>query len=317
MHNDFILEGKNLSKSYTDFNTNQSLKACRDVDFSIRKGETIGIVGESGCGKSTLLKLLTKLEPPTSGELFYNNKDITNIKGKELKNHRKNIQMVFQDPSTAFSPRLKVDACLLEPLENFAKLSKQEKKNKVNELLEQVELPVEYADRYCHAMSGGQRQRLGIARALSLDPDILVCDEATSALDVSIQKNIIDLLVNIQNKRDLSIIFVCHDISLIASISDRIMIMYLGTVVETLKSSDLKDKACHPYSELLISSIFSPSMDFDKEISTLEGEVPSPLDVPPGCPFSTRCSKCIDICTKEKPILKKLDDNHSVACHLL
>ena len=315
MHNP-ILEGKNLSKSYTDFESGKSLKACRDVDFYINKGETVGIVGESGCGKSTLLKMLAKLESPTEGELFFENNNITNIKGRDLKEHRKNIQMVFQDPSTAFSPRMKVDDCLLEPIENFYKLSKKDKKNKVNELLEQVELPTDYANRYCHAMSGGQRQRLGIARALSLDPQILVCDEATSALDVSIQKNIIDLLVDIQRKRDLSIIFVCHDISLVASFTHRIMIMYLGTVVETLNSCDLQQKACHPYSKLLISSIFSTSMDFNKKIEILEGDVPSPLDIPLGCPFSSRCSSCMDICTKEKPSLKQLSNNHKVACHL-
>ncbi len=311
---DYILEGKNLSKHYMV--GDKELKACVNIDFSIKQGETIGVVGESGCGKSTLLKMLARLEAPTSGRLFLNGEDVTTQKGKSLRNSRKHVQMVFQDPSTAFSPKMKVNEVISEPLKNFYKLSKKELEEKVLELLELVHLPKEFASRYCHEMSGGQRQRLGVARALSIEPDVLVCDEATSALDVSIQDSIMKLLAEIQTKRNLSIIFVCHDIALVSSISHKMMIMYLGTIVEIIPSDKINETVSHPYSKLLISSIFSASMDFTKEIKTLEGEVPSPLDVPKGCPFSTRCSDCMDICKEEKPSLNKLNENHMVACHL-
>ncbi|OOB78178.1 MAG: peptide ABC transporter ATP-binding protein [Epulopiscium sp. Nuni2H_MBin003] len=311
----YILVGKNLSKNYYD--TGQTLKALRGVDFYIERGETVGIVGESGCGKSTLLKLLTRIEEPTDGEIYFKGENVTNLKGKELKQSKKNIQMVFQDPSTAFSPRMKVKDCIAEPLKNFYKLNKMELSQKVNELLRLVQLPEDYANRYAHAMSGGQRQRLGIARALSIQPQILVCDEATSALDVSIQQDIIELLVSLQKKSDLSIIFVCHDIALVSSLSHRIMIMYLGAVVEEMYSKDLNTNAMHPYAKLLISSIFSQSMDFGAPIKTLEGDIPSPLSEIAGCAFNTRCSECTDICKEITPELRVIEEGHRVACHMV
>ncbi len=311
---DYILEGKNLSKFYE--NDGILLKACRNIDFEIKKGETVGIVGESGCGKSTLLKMLTRLEAPTEGSLFFKGQDITKEKGKSLRQNRKHVQMVFQDPSSAFSPRMRVHDAIAEPLKNYYKLSKKELDERINELLELVHLPKEFSTRYCHEMSGGQRQRLGIARALSVEPEILVCDEATSALDVLVQDNIMKLLIEIQQKRNLSIIFVCHDISLVSSISHKMMIMYLGTVVEIIEGDKISENVAHPYAKLLISSIFSTSMDFNKEIKTLEGDIPSPINIPEGCPFNTRCNHCMDVCKTEKPQLKTLGDNHKVACHL-
>ncbi len=311
----YILEGKKLCQQYkrTD---GKILTACKNIDFCLKQGETVGLVGESGCGKSTVLRMLVQLEKPHSGQLLYQGQDITHRKGKELRNNRHHIQMVFQDPATAFSPRMKVYDAIGEPLKNFYKLGKTELGEKISSLLTQVGLPTEYANRYCHAMSGGQRQRLGIARALALDPAVLICDEATSALDVSIQKTIIELLVDIQKQRNLAMVFVCHDIALVQSLSHKIMVMYLGNVVEILNGKDLTFNAVHPYTQLLISSIFSLNMDMAKEIPDIEGEMPSPFDVPLGCPFHSRCAKALEICKKNQPIMKNISENHQVACHL-
>lgn len=312
----FILEGKGLTQRYkTD--TDRVLTACRAVDITLRRGETLGIVGESGCGKSTLLRILTQLERPAEGQLFFNGQEITFLKGESLRRNRCHIQMVFQDPAASFFPRMKVGEAITEPLRNFRKLSRQEMLDKQAELLELVGLPKEYADRYPHSMSGGQRQRLGIARALALDPDILICDEATSALDVSVQRQIIELLADVQRQRGLSIIFVCHDLALVQSIAHRVMIMYLGGVVEMLPGDQVWDQACHPYSKALLSSVFATDMDFDKPLSTLEGDVPSPLDLPCGCSFHTRCPDCVEICRREQPGLREIASAHQAACHLL
>lgn len=313
---EFILEGKGLTQRYkTD--TGRVLTACRAVDVTLRKGETLGIVGESGCGKSTLLRILTQLERPVEGRLFFNGKEITFLKGESLRRNRRHIQMVFQDPAASFFPRMKVGEAITEPLRNFRKLSRQEMLDKQAELLELVGLPKEYADRYPHSLSGGQRQRLGIARALALDPDILICDEATSALDVSVQRQIIELLADIQRQRGLSIIFVCHDLALVQSIAHRVMIMYLGGVVEALPGDQVWNQACHPYSKALLSSVFATDMDFDKPLNTLEGDVPSPLDLPCGCSFHTRCPSCMEICRREQPALREIASEHQAACHLL
>ncbi len=313
---EFILEGRGLTQRYkTD--TGRVLTACRAVDVTLRKGETLGIVGESGCGKSTLLRILTQLERPAEGRLFFNGKEITFLKGESLRRNRCHIQMVFQDPAASFFPRMKVGEAITEPLRNFRKLSRQEMLDKQAELLELVGLPAEYADRYPHSMSGGQRQRLAIARALALDPDILICDEATSALDVSVQRQIIELLADIQRQRGLSIIFVCHDLALVQSIAHRVMIMYLGGVVEALPGDQVWNQACHPYSKALLGSVFATDMDFDKPLNTLEGDVPSPLDLPCGCSFHTRCPSCVEICRHEQPPLREIASAHQAACHLL
>ena len=313
---EFILEGKGLTQCYKTDNE-RVLTACRAVDITLRRGETLGIVGESGCGKSTLLRILTQLERPAEGRLFFNGQEITFLKGESLRRNRCHIQMVFQDPAASFFPRMKAGEAITEPLRNFRKLSRQETLDRQNELLELVGLPKKYADRYPHSMSGGQRQRLGIARALALDPDILICDEATSALDVSVQRQIIELLARIQRERGLSIIFVCHDLALVQSIAHRVMIMYLGGVVETLPGDQVWDQACHPYSKALLNSVFVTDMDFDKPFKTLEGDVPSPLDLPCGCSFHTRCPSRVEICRREQPALRELASEHQAACHLL
>lgn len=313
---DIILEAKNLTRHYNTDN-GKMLVACNNIDLILHKGETLGIVGESGCGKSTLLRLLSQLEQPNNGELYYKGQDITAHKGEKLRQNRKNIQMVFQDPSASFFPRVKAGDAIVEPLRNFGKYSQKELKDKQFELLDLVGLPIEYANRYPHSMSGGQRQRLGIARALALDPSILICDEATSALDVSVQKQIIELLVKIQKERELSIIFVCHDLALVQSMSHKVMVMYLGGVIETLPGYGVWDTAMHPYSQALLQSIFSTDMDLKKSLFTLEGEVPSPLNLPKGCTFHTRCCNCIDICKSTPPELCYISEDHKVACHLI
>lgn len=310
-----ILEGRGLTRRYkTD--TGRILTACNEVDLTLHKGKTLGIVGESGCGKSTLLRMVTQLEKPDEGRLFYCGKDITSLKGEALRKNRQHIQMVFQDSTAAFFPRMKVSEAISEPLRNFKRLSQKEVDRQVARLLELVELPENFAERYPHSMSGGQRQRLGIARSLALNPDVLVCDEATSALDVSVQRRIIQLLTEIQQQRKLSIIFVCHDLALVQSISHQVMVMYLGSVVETLPGCQVWDRVCHPYSKALLGSVFAIDMDFDKPLSGLEGDIPSPLNLPKGCPFHTRCPQCMDLCQQEQPVLRIIGPNHQVACHL-
>lgn len=311
-----VLEAKALTKIYTDDRKNE-LTACNNIDLVLYEGETLGIVGESGCGKSTLLKLITQLEKPNSGKLYIEGKDVTDLKGEALRKSRRHLQMVFQDPSSSFYPRMKAGTAISEPLRNFEKIPKKDRMEKVETLLELVQLPKEYARRFPHSMSGGQLQRLGIARALIVEPEILVCDEATSALDVSVQSQIIKLLVDIQKKRNLSIIFVGHDLALIQSFAHRIMVMYLGNVMEVLPGDEVKDSALHPYTRALLDSIFTVDMDISKPIKLLEGEVPSPIDLPIGCPFHTRCQYKQDLCIKEKPKLRNIDEKHQVACHMV
>lgn len=310
-----ILEVENLSKIYKD-EKGRELVACDEISLNLKRGETLGIVGESGCGKSTLLKLICQLEKSDSGKIHMNGVDILEFKGEKLRLNRRKLQMVFQDPTSSFFSRMKVLEGVSEPLRNFQKLNKVEKNNKVKELLKLVKLPEDYIDRYPQSMSGGQKQRLGIARALILEPEILVCDEATSALDVSVQKEIIELLVDIQKKRDLSIIFVCHDLALVQSLSHRVMVMYLGNIVEVLPGEMVGSGSKHPYTRALVDSIFTVDMDRDENINILEGETPSPIEKPEGCPFSNRCKYSEEICKKEKPKLVEINDSHKIACHI-
>ena len=310
-----ILEGRGLTRRYTT-DAGQTLTACREVDISLRQGRTLGIVGESGCGKSTLLRLLAQLEQPDEGQLFFRNQDITRLKGEALRKNRRHIQMVFQDSNAAFFARMKAGEAITESLTNLGKISAKELREKQAELLRLVQLPEDFADRYPHSMSGGQRQRLGIARAMALDPDILVCDEATCALDVSVQEKIIGLLVDIQRQRELSMIFVCHDLALVQSLSHQVMVMYLGGVVESLPGCEVLEQACHPYSQALLNSIFAIDMDFDKPLPTLKGEVPSPLNPPKGCAFHARCPQCLEHCRTERPAMRQIAPHHQVACHL-
>ena len=310
METEPVLEVRHLNSYY---NLGRSLfgrktarkQVLHDVSFHIDQGEILGLVGESGCGKTTLSRTILGMLGDYGGTY-----------DGEIIDHSKRPQMVFQDPAAAFFPRMRVWDAVTEPLRNFSSCSRGELREKAKQLLEMVELPQEFLDRYPHSMSGGQRQRLGIARALALEPEVLLCDEATSALDVSTQDQLVELLVELQRQRGLAILFVCHDLALVQSLSHRIMVMYLGVVVESLPSSCLTNDALHPYAKALLESVFSLHDSHERPIVPLCGEVPSPIDRPAGCPFHTRCSKCMDICTKVKPPIVEQEPGHFVACHL-
>lgn len=311
---DIILKTEHIVKQFPASN-GRTLTACHDVSLNVYKGKTLGIVGESGCGKSTFVRMLTQMDQPTSGTILYREKNIVNFSKKETWLNRQNMQMVFQDPLASFNPRMKVVDILTEPLRNFGRLKKSEKEEKAKQLLNMVELPEQFLERYPHNMSGGQRQRVGIARALSLEPEILVCDEATSALDVSIQKSMIELLVRLQKEKNISIVFICHDLALIQSFAHQVAVMYLGHIVEVLPGSDVKNNAKHPYTKALLGAMFSIHMDPNKKIESIESEAPSPLDVPKGCPFQNRCEHCMEQCKTKKPALQKVGEDHEVACY--
>lgn len=310
-----ILEMKDITKKF-QVGENLFLTACNHVSLELYKGETLAVVGESGCGKSTLVKILMHLYSATSGTAIYNGKDILQFKGEELRQNRKHLQMVFQDPNTAFNPKRKIKDIICEPMVNFNLIKKNEIDDKAKEMLRLVELPEDIIDRYPSEMSGGQRQRIGIARALVLNPDILICDEATSALDVSVQKKIVDLLLSIQKKTNLSIIFICHDLALVYQMCHRAAVMYLGNIVEVLPAGKLRE-ALHPYTQALVRSVFPLKTKGTHQMETLAGEIPSPLNMPVGCPFQDRCSKCLEHgCRETMPALKNFGHGHSVACHL-
>ena len=311
-----ILEAKHVTRRFAA-SKGRTLLANHDVNLKMYKGKTLGLVGESRCGKSTFMRFLVSLDMPSEGQILYRGKDITKLKGEELRRNRQNIQMVFQDPSASFNPKMKIREILCEPLMNFGRIRASEKDAAAKKLLKMVELPEEFAERYPHNMSGGQRQRVAIARALALEPEILIMDEATAALDVSVQKTIIELVSKLQREKDITIGFICHDIALVKSVAHQIAVMYLGNVVEVIPGEDLADKAVHPYTQALMGAIFDIHMDFSKPIESIESEAPSPLDVPEGCPFQNRCESCMEICRQKQPDLVELEPGHCVACHLV
>lgn len=313
--NEVVLELKNVTKKFKTHNNNM-LTACRDISLNFYKGETLGIVGESGCGKSTLMKMIMQLEEPTDGEIIYRGQNITKLRGEKLRLNRRNIQMVFQDPTTSFNPRMKVRDIICEPLINFGLIKRCERDEVAKKYLDMVELSEDFLHRYPHNMSGGQRQRIGIARALALNPEVIIFDESTSALDVSIQKSILELITKLQRKNDITIGFVCHDIALVTQICHQVVVMYLGNIVEIIPGEKLHKYATHPYTKTLISSVFDLNMDFSKKIDCIKGDVPSPIDRPIGCPFENRCESSMEICKKEMPKLRELSKNHYIACHL-
>ena len=312
---DLILEAKHVTRRFPAAK-GKVLTANNDVNLKFYKGKTLGLVGESGCGKSTFMRFLVSLDKPSEGEILYKGEDITKLKGEKLRQHRQNIQMVFQDPAQSFNPKMKIRDVICEPLLNFKRIKPSEKDKVARELLEMVELPGELADRYMHNMSGGQRQRVAIARALALEPEVIVMDEATSALDVSVQKTIIELITKLQREKNITIGFICHDLGLIQSFANQVAVMYLGNIVEVMPGEDIGENCKHPYSKALLASVFDIKMDFTKKIESIDSEIPSPLDVPPGCPFCDRCDQCMEICKQERPILKEIGPGHEVACHL-
>jgi oligopeptide/dipeptide ABC transporter ATP-binding protein len=312
---DLVLEARHVTRIFPAAGGKQ-LTACNDINLKFYKGKTLGIVGESGCGKSTFMRFLVSLDVPTEGEILFHGQDITKLKGEKLRLNRQNIQMVFQDPAQSFNPKMKIRDIVCEPLLNFGRIKPSEKEETAAKLLEMVELPAEMADRYMHNMSGGQRQRVAIARALALEPEMILLDEATSALDVSVQKTIIELITRLQKEKNITMGFICHDIGLIQSLAHEIAVMYLGNIVEVMPGESISEIAMHPYTRALLDSVFDVKMDFSKKIESIESEAPSPLDVPKGCPFCDRCDRCMDICRSERPTLKQVGEDHSVACHL-
>ena len=309
-----MLEVKDLKTKYVT-RLREDVYAVDGVSLKIEEGKSLGVAGESGCGKSTFVRMVISLDKPTSGEILYHGKNLADLSKKETWLNRQNMQMVFQDPLASFDPKMKIVDILTEPLINFGKLKKSEKEAKARELLEMVELPGDFVDRYPHNMSGGQRQRISIARALSLEPEILVCDEATSALDVSVQESVIELLVRLQKEKNISMLFICHDLALIRSFAHQIAVMYLGNIVEVIPGEDVAEKSLHPYTQALLGAQFSIHMDQNKKIESIESEAPSPLDVPHGCPFQNRCEHCMEKCKTIRPVLTEVESGHEVACH--
>lgn len=297
------------------------LKAVDDVTLDIFKGETLGVVGESGCGKTTLGKSIIQLYRPTSGEVNYSFedgvKDIVSLKEADLDIARKKLQIVFQDPYSSLNPSFTIFGSFSDPLKKFGIKNKKDREKIVGDLLEAVNLPREYMSRYPNEFSGGQRQRIGIARALSVNPELIVCDEAVSALDVSIQAQVLNLLKDLQKQRNLTYIFITHDLSVVEYIADRVAVMYLGKIVELSDSQELFANTLHPYTKALFSAIPIADVKNKRKRLPLQGDVPSPVNPPSGCPFHPRCNQCMQICKEKVPTLKKMEgSNHFVSCHL-
>ena len=310
---EIIMRIENITKKFP-VSDKKFLTACDNISFDVRKGETVAIVGESGCGKTTLLKMIMNMQKPTAGKIFFHDIDITQLSGEDKRQNYKNIQMVFQDPTAAFNPKMRVKEIICEPLINFNLIEKNEIEKKSAELLEQVDLPQDFMNRYPHNMSGGQRQRIAIARALALEPEIIACDEATSALDVSVQDTIIKLLVKLQREKNITYIFICHDMALVSLFAHKICVMYLGNMMEKFDGDKLKN-ARHPYTKALLRAVFSTDQEKNKYIGILPGEIPSPQNIPSGCPFQNRCENCEELCKKNKPEFREIEENHFIACH--
>ena len=316
----YLLEAKNLSKYFPVKNffgkTIQQVKAVDRVSLSIKRGETFGLVGESGCGKSTLGRTLIRMYEPTDGTLSYDGDDITKIKGKELLSYHKRMQIIFQDPYSALDPHQNVREIMAEPISVFEKLSEKEMEQRIVGLLEKVGMKADDMGKYAYEFSGGQRQRIGIARALSVHPEFLLCDEPISALGVSIQAQVVNVLEDLQKELGLTYLFVAHDLSMVRHISDRIGVMYLGKVVESGESDEVYDNPCHPYTQALLKAIpiADPKRALSLEQFGMKGELPSPLHVPSGCRFHTRCPYAMDLCRQQEPELEERIPGHLVAC---
>ena len=315
-----LLEVKDLKKWFPSSKSpfsgkKQYVKAVDGVSFTLHYGETLGIVGESGCGKSTMGRSVLRLLEPTSGQIFFEGKNFTALNKKELRKSRSELQIIFQDPYASLDPRMTIGDIIAEPLDIQLKLSEKERMERVLKMMERVGLNTRYVNRYPHEFSGGQRQRIGIARAMILNPKVVVCDEPVSALDVSIQAQVINLLKDMQKEMGMAYIFISHDFSVIKHISDRVAVMYLGRVMEIADKNDLYKHPMHPYTVALLSVIPVPDRKHKKEKIVLEGDLPSPVNPPSGCVFHTRCPRAQEICKTQVPQQKDYGNGHCCACH--
>ena len=315
-----LLETKDLSKYFTGkkglLNRQPAqVKAVDHVSLTVNKGETLGLVGESGCGKSTLGRTILRLIPATEGQVLYNGEDILTYDKKKMWEMRRKLQIIFQDPYSSLNPRMTVYDLISAPLEVYKIGTKAERREMVEEILQEVGLDKQYLNRFPHEFSGGQRQRIGIARALILNPEFVVCDEAVSALDVSVRAQVLNLMRNMQQKKNLTYLFISHDLSVVRHISDRIAVMYLGSVAEVAEKAQLYSNPMHPYTKALLSAIPLPDVKKKRQRIILQGDVPSAYNPPSGCKFHTRCPYATDRCKQEIPVLRQMEKEHQVACH--